>query len=137
MKRSATQTWVGVVLAGLLAIGTTASTGAETPTPESQVGDVPMCRIEADGRERTKLVPPHKTQDKLDKNLQPGECPNPVNGRVMCKIKDGSNIKNVLVKDKEVKEMLGRGWTLGACDPPVPGRGSRRKGAGARKRSNP
>ena len=131
MKRSATQTWVGVILAGLLAIGTAGSAGAATPEP--QVGDVPMCKIEANGRERTKLVPSHKTQDKLNKDLRHGECPNPVNGRVMCKTKDGSNIKNVLVKDKEVEERLGRGWTLGVCDPPVPGRGSRRKGAGARR----
>lgn len=133
MKRCATQIWVGVVLAGLLAIGAAGSAGAATPTPEPQVGDVPMCKVEANGKQRTKLVPPHKTQDKLDKSLQPGECPDPVNGRVMCKTKDGSNIKNVLVKDKKVEEMLGRGWTLGVCDPPVPGRGSRRKGAGARR----
>ncbi len=133
MKRCAAQTWVGVILAGFLAIGTAGSAAAATPTPEPQVGDVPMCRIEANGKQRTKLVPPQKTQDKLDNSLRPGECPNPVNGRVMCKTKNGSKIKNVLVKDKEVKEMLGRGWTLGACDPPVPGSGSRRKGAGARR----
>jgi len=115
MGRRATQTWVAVFLAGLLAIGAAGSAAA--PTPEPQVGDVPVCKLEASGKQRTKLVSPHKVQKKLDKSLQPGECPNPANGRVMCKIKNGSKVRNVLVKDKKVQEKLGKGWTLGVCEP--------------------
>lgn len=117
MGRCATQTWVVVLLAGLLAIGAAGRAAEVTPTPEPQVGDVPVCKIEKNGRERTKLVPPHKVQKKLDKNLEPGECPNPSNGRVMCKIKNGRKLKNVLVKDKKVQEKLDKGWTLGVCGP--------------------
>jgi hypothetical protein len=115
MRRCATQIWVGVLLAALLAIGTAGSAAEVTPTPEPQVGDIPVCKIEKNGRETTRLVPPHKVQKKLDKDLEPGECPNPANGRVMCKIKHGRKIKNVLVKNKKVQERLDKGWTLGVC----------------------
>jgi len=137
MSRCETQSWVVVLLVGLLAIGAAGSSAEPTPTPESQVGDVPMCQIEANGKERTKLVPAHKMQDKANKGLEPGECANPVNGQVMCKIKDGEELKNVLVKEKQVQERLGTGWTLGVCDQPASGLGSRRKGGRAHRRSSP
>ena len=84
MSRCTAQTWIGVFLVGLLAIGAAGSSGAVTPAPELQVGKVPVCKVTKNGKERTKLVASHRVQKKLEGKYKLGECPDPANGRVMC-----------------------------------------------------
>jgi hypothetical protein len=119
MSRCAAQTWIGVLLVGLLAVGAAGSSGAAAPAaaPGSQVGKVPVCKVAKNGKERTKLVASHRVEKKLQGKYKLGECPNPANGRVMCKTRCGRDLKNVLVKEGKVRKKLGKGWTLGVCGP--------------------
>jgi hypothetical protein len=78
------------------------------------VGDIPMCRIKASGKQITKLVPPKKMQKLVTKGATMGECANATNGRVMCKSKRGK-LKSMLVPHSKVQKMLAKGMTLGVC----------------------
>jgi len=81
------------------------------------VGDIPMCKMKAGGKQKTKLVAPTKVQKQLDKGLSIGECPNPTNGLLMCKSKRGK-LKSMLVPHSKVQRSLDKGLTLGVCRAP-------------------
>ena len=88
-----------------------------TPTP-AVVGDVPLCNLEDDGVQKTRMVPRDKVQRLLDRGLTRGECPDPSNGRVLCGAKRGKRV-NVLVPEAKVQALLDKGLsTLGECGAP-------------------
>ena len=97
---------------------TVTPTPAPTPTPTPlPVGDIPMCKMKAGGKQTTKLVPPSKVQIQLAKGLSIGECPDARNGRLMCKSKRG-RLASVLVPESKVQRSLDKGLTLGVCRAP-------------------
>jgi hypothetical protein len=81
------------------------------------VGDIPMCKTKAGGKQTTKLVAPSKVQKQLDRGLSIGECLDARNGRLMCKSKRG-RLASVLVPDSKVQRSLDKGLTLGVCRAP-------------------
>ena len=95
---------------------TPSPTATPTPTP-LPLGDIPMCKTKAGGKQVTKLVAPSKVQKLLDKGLSIGECPEPRNGRLMCKSKR-RKLASVLVPERKVQRLLDKGLTLGVCRAP-------------------
>jgi hypothetical protein len=95
------------------AIPTPIATPTPTPTP-LPVGDLPMCRIKASGKQLTKLVAPEKVQKQLVKSATMGECASATNGRVMCKSRR-EKMSSVMVPHSKVQKMLAKGLTLGVC----------------------